>query len=563
MNRRKGVRAGIGVVFCVVGFVLARATPYRETTVVIGAAGCSLMTDVVDQGHDDVRGFVVLLHGLSANKKIMAYLARAFASQNLRVFVPDLPGHGRTPGPFSFERAESCAETLVRELSARRAIDLQRTMLAGHSMGGAIAIRVATRVGVAGVVAVSPAPPRAIFPSEDAPPVPVHTLAVSGGLEPFGIGRYARDLIAGDAAATGKYLFVPQATHVSVLFDTRMAHAAQDWCAETLHFPVELTAPSYASLAGSLAGLGGILLLAGPFVREMVGAQQTAAHEATSPKIQPSRGGKAVGLRGLRPALQDVPFKAAELRLRPFEAQGKPPLQVADEGSIVPGGRAAAPDNASAGLGVVPVWRALFEVAGASFLAVALLRFGNPLSFVRVFNGSYLASFGLITGVVLLLIHHRPVRAQVPTKINALLLALFAGLLLHLLVTGWLDATFSESWLSWARWVRVPVFFAAALPYLLGEELLVGPVGVRSSAARLCLALAQRVIAFVALAFGILVLHSGAILIILLVVYLALFFVFQRLGMDLVRQQTGSAIAAALFGAILLAGFCLVIFPVT
>jgi len=30
-----------------------------------------------------------------------------------------------------------------------------------------------------------------------------------------------------------------------------------------------------------------------------------------------------------------------------------------------------------------------------------------------------------------------------------------------------------------------------------------------------------------------------------------------------VHRQTGSAIAAAVFGAILLAGFCLVIFPVT
>jgi hypothetical protein len=33
--------------------------------------------------------------------------------------------------------------------------------------------------------------------------------------------------------------------------------------------------------------------------------------------------------------------------------------------------------------------------------------------------------------------------------------------------------------------------------------------------------------------------------------------------MDIVRQGTGSIAAAALFGAILLAGFCLVIFPVT
>jgi hypothetical protein len=77
------------------------------------------------------------------------------------------------------------------------------------------------------------------------------------------------------------------------------------------------------------------------------------------------------------------------------------------------------------------------------------------------------------------------------------------------------------------------------------------------------LALALRLIAFVALLFGIFALHSGALLIILLAVYLALFSLFQRLGMDVVQRQTGSAIAAAVFGAILLAGFCLVIFPVT
>jgi hypothetical protein len=33
--------------------------------------------------------------------------------------------------------------------------------------------------------------------------------------------------------------------------------------------------------------------------------------------------------------------------------------------------------------------------------------------------------------------------------------------------------------------------------------------------------------------------------------------------MDLVERESGSALAAAVFGAILLAGFCLVIFPVT
>jgi len=514
MKWRKGLRAAFGVALCIAGFALAWATPYRETTAIVGAGGCRLVTDVIDRGNDDTRGYVVLFHGLAANKKIMAYLARGFANENLRVFVPDLPGHGRTPGPFSFERAEACAEAFVRELILRRAIDPQRTLLAGHSMGGAIALRVAARVAVAGVVAISPAPQRVahgvppdMLPYTNPPPLPPHTLAISAAFEPLGIRDSTRDLIAGDTAATGKYLFMPRATHVSVLFDSRVVRTAQEWAAETLNFPAEPSVPSSLPLVGSLAGLAGILLLAGPFVRETLGMQHRVTASA----------------------------QAAE----------------------------SVPRDASAASPAIPLYRALLEMAAVSLLAVALLRFWNPLSFVRLYNGAYFASFGLIVGVALLLIHYKSLRALWPAQIKILLLAAIAGLVLHLLVTGWFDATLTESWLSWVRWARFPASFAAALAYLLAEEFLLGPVAARGKSARVLLALTLRLIAFIALVFGIFVLHSGAILVILLALYLGLFFLFQRLGMDLVHRLTGSAIAAAVFGAILLAGFCLVIFPVT
>jgi len=422
-------------------------------------------------------------------------------------------------------------------------------------MGGAIAIRVAARVKVGGVIAVSPAPQRAahgvradMLLYDNLPPLPPHTLAISAAFEPLGIRESTQDLFTGAGSESGKYLFMPGATHVSVLFDKRVVHAAQEWTAETLHFPVELSAPSYAPLVGALAGLTGILLLAGPFIRETVGVQQVATGGAPSSGIQPRRGAQAAGLRGLRP----------------FAAQGKPALQVGGDASSVPFGDAVADSqNAGGELTSVSVLRALLEAAAVSFVAVTILRFWNPLSFVRVYNGSYFASFLLILGVGLLLIHYTSVRALFPAKINIVLLALVAGFLLHLLVTGWLDLTLTEAWLSWARWARVPVVFVAALSYLLAEELLLGPPNARRNGARLLLAFALRLIAFLVVVLGIFVLHSGAILLILLAVYLALFFVLQRMGMDIVRQQTESPIAAAVFGAILLAGFCLVIFPVT
>jgi len=453
----------------------------------------------------------VLLHGLSGNKKIMEHLAYGFAEQQLRVFVPDLPGHGRTPGPFSFARAETCGESLVRELIARRLIEPQRAILAGHSMGGAIAIRVAARVGVAGVIAISPAPmrlghgvPAEMLPYTNPPPLPPHTLAISAAFEPLGIRESTRDLVGDDAGGTGEYLVVPRATHVSVLFDGRVIRAAQDWAAKTLGFGAGASVPSAAPWMGATFGLAGILLLAGPFVREAVGARDRQA------------------------------------------------VNILLEASNVV--------NATAGFGM---FRSLLEVTLASVVAVIVLRYWNPLSFVGMYNGGYFASFLLITGLCLLLAHRKAIPALVRVGMAMVAGAAFAALVLHLLVTGWFDWTITESWVSVGRWARFPVFFVAALSYLLAEEILLPPSGALRGWIRLAVALALRLAAFVVIVLGIFVLHSQMLLLILLALFLALFFVLQRMGMDLVRQETGSALAAAVFGAILLAGFCLVIFPVT
>jgi pimeloyl-ACP methyl ester carboxylesterase len=551
MKARGGIRLGVGAALCVAGFVLAKGTGYRETTVAFDAGGCHLVTDIIDKGEDETQGSVVLLHGLSANKKIMEHLAQGFAEEKLRVFVPDLPGHGRTAGPFSFARAERCGESLVRELIARRVIDPQRTILAGHSMGGAIAIRVAARVGVGGVIAISPAPMRVahgvpgdMLPYTNPPPLPPHTLAISAALEPLGIRELTRDLVSGDATATSQYLFIPRATHVSELFDGRVARAAQDWAAKTLALPSQASGPSSVPLIGSVLGLAGILLLAGPFLRETLG-------------------------RNRRPAApeREMEFARHLTRAQRWALRLGLGIGVAADDPLVGTLMAAKTLNESKDSGDtkegLSIFRSLMEVALVSLFAVLVLRYWNPLSFVALYSGGYFASFLLMVGLALLLLHRKAVRALAPVRIATVLLAAFAGLVLHLLVTAWFDATFTESWVSAARWARFPALFVAALAYLLAEELLLGPSGTRSAWMRLVIALALRFTAFLVLVFGIFVLHSGAILLLLLAVFLALFFVFQRMGMDLVRRETGSALAAAVFGAILLAGFCLVIFPVT
>src|SRR5947199_1743268 len=158
MKSRQAVRSIAGVLLCVVGLLLALPTPYKERTYIFNAGGCRLETTIVEKPNVAAQGSVVLFHGISANRKIMSFVARGFAEQGLRVFVPDLTGHGRTPGPFSPARAEQCGEALLRELLTRGVIDAKRTILAGHSMGGAIADRIPARVPVAGLIAISPAP---------------------------------------------------------------------------------------------------------------------------------------------------------------------------------------------------------------------------------------------------------------------------------------------------------------------------------------------------------------------------------------------------------------------
>jgi pimeloyl-ACP methyl ester carboxylesterase len=509
VKSRKILRLFVAVALCVSGFLLAKISSYREGTVMLEAGGCRMVTDILDKGNDEVSGAVILLHGLSANKTLMAYLARSFAEENLRVFVPDLPGHGRTPGPFSFSRAESCAETFTRQLISRHAIEPARTIIAGHSMGGAIAARLATRIPVAGVIGVSPAPmstrhgvARYLLPFENAPAAPTKMLVISGSWEPGTIRETAEELTEGPAENTDKYVVVPRATHVSLLFDPRAANASQLWAANVLGLAGSPRPASLLPLIGSVIGFIGVLLLAGPFIRETLGS----AHAQVSPYAAPNAG-------------------------RP-------------QGEI--------------GINVAPF---LF-VGVISFVVVGVLRFWQPLAFVRLFDGSYFASFLLILGILMVALQYKSARALLDGKWRALVLAALAALLVFLFITVWLDATVSESWLTWSRWARFPALLIACFLYLAGEESLLQ----RNSGSPLLsnvAAMVLRGVGWLAMLFAIFVLHRGPILLLLLAPYLGLFCILQLAGMHIVRTQTRSPAAAALFGAILLAGFCLVIFPVT
>jgi pimeloyl-ACP methyl ester carboxylesterase len=502
MRGRKGLRAVAAIALLLTGFLLTQTSSYQQRAVIVNAGDCRMEMDVVEPATGAGENSVILFHGLSANRRIMSYIARGFAEQGLRVFVPDLPGHGRTPGPFTPQRAEECAESLVRGLLARGMIDPQHTVLAGHSMGGTIAARVASRARVAGVIAISPAPMQAahgVWPEmllfKESVALPPNSLVVSGGLEPEGMRSNATQLLASRNDGSAKYEVIPYATHVSLLFTPSTVRVAQEWTAHILHVNSAVNVPSLRGLLGSLLGFAGLLLLSGPFIREVLS-------------------------------------KGEALELSP------------------PGMRIGAA-------------RVLLEIIAVSAFVILCLKVWLPLRFLHLFEGDYLLSFFLIAGLLLLLLHKSGVRPAFGSPAGKFAGAAFAGMVLHLLTTGWFDLTATEAWITSAKWMRFPAALAAVFPFSLALEIMLGRVSERNALRRLAVALGLLLIVWLILAGGVRYLHSGEILLALLAPYFALFFALQRMGADLVRRETRSAAAAAVFGAILLAGFCLVLFPVS
>ena len=503
MKSRKMARDLAGIILVAAGFWLAFSKTYQEKTYLLPAGGCRMEITIFDKRGAAPQGTVVLFPGLAANKTVMAFLAGGFAEQNLRVFVPDLPGHGHSPGPFSPQRAEDCSAALLSALIARGMANPDRTIVAGHSMGAAIALRVAARVPVAGAVVISPAPMRAahgvrpemlLYP--DPGSMPQRFVVIGGSLEPKPMRANAADLVASQKDDAAQYMVIPGATHASLLFDRAAVRAFQNWTATTLQLSSTPGMPSLRQLYGALAGFAGLLLLANPFLREITEKKQSA------------------------------------------EKQGETANSVS--------------------------WpRMLLEFAAASILVVILLRFWNPLRALRLFEGDYLASFLLLLGIALFPLHWKSLRQQFSLWKAGLLGALFGALILFLLFGAWLELSIYEAWLTPAKWARFPFLFLAVLPYHIAEEICLGPAASTTPPRRFLAGLSLRAVAWIALAFGLFCLHSGEILMVLLLPYFVLLHILQRRGMDLVRQQTASAAAAAVFGAILLSGFCLVIFPVT
>ncbi|MGH9757971.1 MAG: alpha/beta hydrolase [Candidatus Acidiferrales bacterium] len=500
-------------------------------TLVVTAGGCHTPVTVIEPDETPAQGSVVVFHGLSANRRVMQYLGDDLAfDANLRVYLVDLPGHGDNTDPFSFGRAQQCAAATVESLIQGGEVNPKTTALLGHSLGGAIAIRLADREPMAATVAISPMP--MITPQR----MPSNLLVFSGQYDLRALKREAQSLqkdAGGERTDAEDFLqarafhldTVRHASHTSQLFSAQVEADARDWIVN-----------SFEAVAGNDLGVY-------PWSSRSNWSQQ----EEASPTFRARLGnvwfaierlGPLIGLLGLL-----LLFPAA--------------VQIA--------GRCAGGAQEDANIAQPSRWLALLEGFVCALVGVLLLTLFLPLKFLHMYTGDYLASLLLIFGVLQLVLNLRDARASLPRKnVASFVIAAVLGMATILIVGAWLNWQLDDAWLNAPRWLRFAAILPVAWIFSFAEEVLLGPAQTGAKCAeRFAVFLLLRLELWLACLFAAYYLASGEVLIILLILPLALFSILQRLATDAFRQRTGSAAAAALFAGILAAWLIAAVFPLT
>jgi pimeloyl-ACP methyl ester carboxylesterase len=517
MKRWELALALAGAILIALGAHWIRQGQLPRRDILIAAANCHTPVTIFDPPADVASaGSIIVIHGLSANRRIMFYLGQDFAGHGIRAYLLDLPGHGDNTDPFSFSRAEECARVTAAALIRRDSLNPERTILLGHSMGGEIAIRMADKIPLAATIAISPAP--MVLPRR----MPANLLVFSAQFDVWALIRQADALqqaAGGVRSAPDDFaqqrafdlVNVPLATHTSMLDDRAVAHRSELWAMQTLLPPVD---PKTLALNLDLSTYGtfasGRLRLAGAIFG-------------------------LVGIGMILPLCIAITAKAAG-----ENAQSEAPRQT-------------------------PTPLLVFaEVALAGVAAVLLLMFFVPLQFVHIYAGDYLISAMLIVAVVLLALNRDAARQIWNARIRALIVVAAFAVVATLAIGAWLNLELTDLWLNAPRWLRLLELLPFTFLFCYAEQAVLGPVNRgRQRAQRFCAFLGLRLEIWLACLLAFFVLASGQILLPILVMQFAAFSIAQGLATDALLRRTGSPTAAALFGAILAAWFVAAVFPIT
>lgn len=516
MKRWETILAFAGLFLLAVGVLIIRRSALPQQDILIATGDCRTPATILDPPPSvNTMGSVVLLHGLGANRRTMMYLGSDFAGHGFRSYLLDMSGHGDNKDPFTFAKAEECADATTELLGRAGQADPTKTILVGHSMGGAIAIRMADRYPVAATIAISPAP--LVLPRR----MPANLSVFSGQYDLWPVKRQVDELAA---AASGQrtrpsdfaekravqFQIVPHGTHTSLIIDGDVAHAAELWAMEAL-FPS--TDAKTLSLNLALATYDTLNLgrrrLAGVFFG-------------------------FVGLAFLFPAVATLVASMA----------GPPQTETA--------------------LARPPYVVLVVEESVCALISVPILALAIPLRFLHLYDGDYLASLLLLSATMLLIPNRKLARQNLSMSVKGLVAATATGVAVVLATGAWFNWQLGDLWMNGPRWLRFAALLPVAWIFCFAEEVVLGPVETgKRRTVRFAVFLVMRLELWLACVLAYYTLASGQVLIGVLVIGLALFSILQRAAIDVFRRRTGSATAGAAFGAILAAWFIAAVFPLT
>lgn len=464
-------------------------------------------------GRDSYPVHFLLLHGHSANRRMLLQPAEVLAAAGADVYVPDLPGRGDHTGRVSplpptglkadipTPRETQAALAVLRHLQGRLGVRPERLVVMGHSLGGGVALDVARRVSPAATVSLAGLE-RPVEPDR-----PRNLLLITARLEIPALRRAADRMYERVSAGTvaGRREFV--ATHASLPLHPPVQRAIVQWTNQTVPGTGLVIPPL---LSERLLGLelSTLFCLAGLFV-------------------------PLAGLAGW--ALAHGPW-----------------------GEVVPETRFS-------------FWSPL-HLAGYALLAGAVTVSGlrllawhgwrHPLSFLRLEGGDYLASVLLLAAVWLLPVFLRRPWVRSPAETAAGVCVAVALGAYVVFAGGWFaNWQLFDLWPTPGRFLKMLLLALVLLPYTSGEELLTRTFAKQHGSSPLSALLVWRLGLFAAVAGGAWLLGTGQAMLVLLGLPFLLLSLLEYFFSTALYRALGSAYASGVLKAILLNWFIATAFP--
>ena len=193
-----------------------------------------------------------------------------------------------------------------------------------------------------------------------------------------------------------------------------------------------------------------------------------------------------------------------------------------------------------------PVATMLVRYVAASAVALVVLRFVNPLHWLRLFSTDYVIGFLLVTGLAL--IAGRGFSWRGPAKSAPYLRATAAALYVIAVPGLLIGSRVLHMSLSDGRWWRFPFITLAGLPLFISDEWIIRRIRPRWKSEAVALLTRGLLLAFILT--GVLTLNRESAFLVMIAPLIVIFWIALWFATGVIHRHTQSPIAAALFAAL-------------